>query len=303
MQRRLVALSLLSFIQPGHAGIDIVFDYSADANGFFSNQVRRNTLESAAAAFEARIADSLSAITPGSGSNVYTLSALNPSGGGLITLVNQPIAANEVRIYVGAQDLGSLGFSSTQFSVNGTQSFVNMVASRGQSGALATPPTDYGPWGGSITFDASVNWQSDATALVATSQYDLYSVAVHEIGHLLGIGQSGAWNAQSTTLQFNGAAASSVLGGPVPLADNSHWASSVRSPINGSGSFETALDPELQNGTRKTMTDLDWAALQDVGWQVSPIPEPQMWMTMLAGLCLLAGARWGRRVARDSRYA
>ena len=89
-------------------------------------------------------------------------------------------------------------------------------------------------------------------------------------------------------------------GGPVPLASGAgHWASGIQSAINGVGSFETAMDPEIVNGVRKPFTDLDWAALQDIGWQVTAIPEPHTWMTMLAGIALL-GIAMGRRRIRGA---
>ncbi len=49
------------------------------------------------------------------------------------------------------------------------------------------------------------------------------------------------------------------------------------------------------------ITDLDWAALQDIGWQVTPVPEPHTWATMLAGLGLvLAACMRCRRQAPDA---
>jgi hypothetical protein len=292
--KRLSAIALLAFLQPAHA-IDIVFDYSADTSGFFASSVRRDTLEAAASVFESRLTDVLGAITPGTGFNTYTLSASHPGGGSEIQLVDVPIAQNEIRIFVGARNLSSLGFASSSFSASGTTPFVDMVQGRGQAGALASPPTDFGPWGGSIAFRSTAEWHDDHATAVASDRSDLYSVAVHEIGHLLGVGTAGSWNAQVSGLQFNGAAATALHGGPVPLASGAgHWASGTQSPINGAGSFETAMDPEVLNGVRKAFTDLDWAALQDIGWQVAPIPEPQTWMTMLAGIALL-GTAIGRR--------
>jgi hypothetical protein len=290
MNRTFIALSLAVAAQPALAAIDIVFDYSADASGFFSSAIRKTTLEAAAFAFESRITDALAAITPGTGSNTYTLGASNPSGGSDITLANQPIAAGEIRIFVGARSLASLGFASTQFSASGSSAFVEAVVSRGQAGAVASPQTDYGPWGGSIAFRADALWHDDHATAVASDRFDLYSVAVHEIGHLLGVGQAGSWDAQRTGLQFNGANAVVLHGTSVPLADDGHWASTVLSPINGLGSFETAMDPSVQNGVRKPFTDLDFAALQDIGWQVTPVPEAQTWAMMLAGLGLVLAA-------------
>jgi MYXO-CTERM domain-containing protein len=40
---------------------------------------------------------------------------------------------------------------------------------------------------------------------------------------------------------------------------------------------------------RKNFTDLDFAAMQDIGWQVTPVPEAGTWAMMLSGLVLVGG--------------
>ena len=42
----------------------------------------------------------------------------------------------------------------------------------------------------------------------------------------------------------------------------------------GSTAQEAAMDPDLQNGTRKRLTALDAAALKDIGWEVIAPPPP-----------------------------
>jgi hypothetical protein len=52
--------------------------------------------------------------------------------------------------------------------------------------------------------------------------------------------------------------------------DHSHWANGT----NDNGR-ETAMDPSLASGTRKLLTQLDLAALTDIGWVIGPPPpEP-----------------------------
>jgi len=80
----------------------------------------------------------------------------------------------------------------------------------------------------------------------------------------------------------------------VPLAGGlGHWAEGLDSFVDGVAQ-ETSLDATIGNGVRKAFTDLDWAALSDIGWEVSPasaVPESDTYALMLAGLGLLALAR------------
>jgi hypothetical protein len=293
--RRIAPLALIACFQPAHAAIDIVLRYDLDTSNFFMDAQRKAVLDAAAAAFESRIQDTLTAIAPSAG-NTYSLGFLHPSSGSSTSFSELPIAANEIVIYVGTRALGgSLGLATSSFSVSGSQAFINNLLSRGQAGALANPKTDFGPWGGSIAFSDSADWSFNASA-AAAGKSDFYSVAVHEIGHLLGIGASDSWEAKVTAAGFTGAASVAVFGGTVPLAaDDSHWANGTTSPINGLGSFEAALDPSVTIGTRKPLTDLDYAGLSDIGWEITPVPEPATWAMMLAALGLIAAQGMRRR--------
>jgi hypothetical protein len=73
----------------------------------------------------------------------------------------------------------------------------------------------------------------------------------------------------SATNLFTGpAAVARNRGVGVPVApDHAHWADGTRY-----GAGEASLDPTLLLGTRKLTTELDFAGLKDVGWQVTPPP-------------------------------
>ena len=52
------------------------------------------------------------------------------------------------------------------------------------------------------------------------------------------------------------------------------------------------MDPELTTGSRKRFTDLDYAALRDIGWEVAPVPLPAaVWLFAGGLLGLLRFAR------------
>ena len=286
---------------PSARAIDIQFDFSFDSSNFFNgNLQRQNVLNAAALVFESRFTDTLSAITPGGG-NTWTATFENPSTGLTQSVVNRTIATNVIVVYAGAQDLpgDTLGFGGPGgFSPSGSSAFLDAVSLRGQTGAAANPPTDFGPWGGSITFDSLEPWyfDQDVTTVEAFgTSPDFYSVAVHELAHLLGFGTAESWAELSDTGVFTGPKSMTLNGGvPVPLDGASgfaHWAEGttgdVLSPVLRIDQ-EAAMDPSIFDGTRKYFTELDYAGLDDIGWTV--IPEPGTTILLISGLGL-AGVR------------
>ena len=253
---------------PTQGPLKIRLDYSLDSSGFFSNQTRRNVLQSVADSFISKFADSLSAIQP-TATDHWTASVTNPTTGGVSSFTDPVIAANEIVIYVGARVLGGdvRGTATTgAFSVTAQhQAFVTAVTTRGQAGAITSPATDYGPWGGSIAFDSVTDWYfGNNVSGIGASQIDFLSVAEHEILHVLGFGTSNSFNAKVTANGFVGANATASFGAsPVPLESVQHWASTVKS--NGEFAIMTS---SVGAGTRKQATRLDLAALQDIGWQL-----------------------------------
>jgi len=141
-------------------------------------------------------------------------------------------------------------------------------------------------------------------------------VAIHEIAHVLGFGTAPSWNRLVGSDGFSGPNAVAAHGGSVPLAidgdgnpDDAHWQDGTQSTVAGVDQ-EAAMDPAINAGTRKFFTDLDWAALADIGWEVqatdevggvpSPVPLPaSVWLmaAALAGLGMLGRRRSGNLTA------
>jgi hypothetical protein len=55
------------------------------------------------------------------------------------------------------------------------------------------------------------------------------------------------------------------------------------------------MDPTITIGTRKVFTDLDMAALDDIGWEVTPVPVPAAVYLFGSGLLGLLGLARRRR--------
>lgn len=250
--------------------VTIQFDYSLDTKGFFADTARRDLLNLAARQITERFTDTLSAITP-SGSNTWKMSFANPATGSTTTINNPTIAANTIRIYAGGRDLptGNLGVGGTSgFSASGNTTWFNTIRGRGNSGAIASSPTDFAPFGGTITFDTNANWHFGATTsgLTGTSKSDFLSVAIHELGHALGFGTAASFKRLISGSSFVGSVSKAANGNVnVPLASGlGHWKDGILS-----GGKETAMDPTIVGGTRKLLTPLDYAGFDDLGWTVA----------------------------------
>jgi hypothetical protein len=263
--------------------IAVQFDFSEDTSNFFDTQMKKDVLQAAACAVTSELSDNLLAIQA-SGGDWWTEDFPNPStgaeqtvGDGKTAAGSPTVPANTLVIYVGARALGAgvdgKGTTGASNDCCGSD-WQNTVTARGQAGALATPPTDFGPWGGSIAFDNSIatKWYFGMdTSGLQSDEVDFFSRAEHELGHVLGFGTSHSWDNDARGGSFIGANAKTANGGqPVPLDPTTaqqHWAAGTKS----NGQF-AAMDPRLQLGTRADFTQLDFAGLADIGWQVQQVP-------------------------------
>ena len=261
MRTRLTAERLEARDVPAVA---IQFDYSFDTTGFFADPARRAILEQAANDVAARIDTPLPAVVPGGG-NSWTLRLVDPSSGGQATAAGPILGANTLLVFPGARALDDFGVGETvtgTTSASGSAEWRALIRDRSPVGASS--------WGASVAFDTQTNWYFGSSAAgIAADQLDFYTVAVHELGHVLGLGSSSRWDALRTTDFFTGPNAMAVFGGPVPIDDSDHWRDGLT--IDGQ---PVALDPTVSDGARVPFSVLDFAALIDIGWTVNGATGP-----------------------------
>ena len=244
---------------------NIQLDYRFDSQGFFNNTNRRNTLEAAVSVWEGLLADEFTNVPTGT-----DLSVTNPETGQTVGFESD-FEIDDLVIFVGARELG------TTLGVGGP-SGIWIVGSELESRFQGN---DFEPWTGSISFDESTNWFFDQTPDtdndIPNTANDFFTVALHEIAHVLGFGTSNAFNNLVSGQFFIGGNATAINGGnsiPLYSQDTSHIQEDFL--FNGA---ENLMDPTTTVGDRKFPTELELAMLVDIGYQLVGSPtttEPEL---------------------------
>lgn len=275
-------LCVAHFAPLAAAAIDVDLRYDYDTNGFFTTE-RREMLELAVDSVN-RFLDTFDAIEP-FGSNTWRIGFERPDTGIAVELVNPTIAQNTIVLYVGGRNMGIAGqplavATRGGYDASGDQSWLDTIAYRGEEASGSPAPSDYGPWGGIISFNMSHEWYADVEAIpFPTDRFDLYTVASHELMHILGIGLANSWKARIDDGAFVGvkAQATGSANNP-PLAldpvTEAHWLTEPESvPVymtqsTVAGRPQAALmNTAIYRGERRFATDLDRGALCDIGWE------------------------------------
>jgi hypothetical protein len=306
----ILSLVLLAVVACGSAAtaITVTIDYSKDTSGFFGTSnpqgptgaaQARTSLEAAATFYSDILEDTFSTFEipetfygslGGEARWFWKQRITNPTTGlNEATLNASAPAANDFVVFVGARDLPDAGLG-----LAGPGGFVGGFAS--ESGAFTTAErtqldateaaflngtkrgqsTGFSSWGGSAAFDNGTNWHFNHTSTLPAGAVDFYSVALHELGHALGLGTSADWNKLVVGTGFTGANTLTHYTpvGNVPLAsadDKGHWLKTIEeSPIyEGIGTQVPIMVPGLDPGqVLRQLTNLDAAALADIGWQI-----------------------------------
>ena len=254
--------------------VSVQFDYSRDTGGIFSNAQAKAAFEETVTSIASRLDDTLLAINS-SGSNRATASYLDPGGSGSLRTVNNfSIPANTLRIFAGSRNTGSLvGFGGPGgISAEGTPNYFNRALDRGETGVQSS--TDVGIWGGSISMNTATNWYfGSSVSEIGDNQVDFRTVVAHELFHMLGfgielVGSTSSWERLTRNGRtFLGQKARAANGNAFPAISGSHWAASTTTA--GAPVLMTDVFDLNTPGVRITPTALDWAALDDLGWEVN----------------------------------
>ncbi|MGR8918089.1 MAG: hypothetical protein ACU85V_00615 [Gammaproteobacteria bacterium] len=349
--RGLAAAALLA-AAPAVAAIQIEWDFRETlVNGvdvFAPGASARAAVEYAGSWYETNISDSLGAITSTPGTaNQYDVNYLDPTSlvgsfHSRLSFNDFEIAADTVRIVIGGTNLDGIGNSVLavadpgiiQIPAVADRGYRDEMISRGQGDGTAGSIVDHGATDfafgvGAISFDFGDRaWNTDHLRLPTSGEFDLYSVALHEIGHLFGVGTDvgvqpagggspvSSWDTYVSGSFFVGPAAQESYGGPVPLAsreqhlsnsaNHSPVASGFEATLGVTGALqEAAFDPSIAFAQRKYLTELDVALLEDIGWEVGEdvgasqgsasapvaVPIPAWNLGLLAGLLWWYGRR------------
>jgi hypothetical protein len=244
----------------------IRFDYRFDTKGMFDPPERRAALEGAAAAWSAVLAEDFEDIPAGTA--VLTRDPENPGDPGMVFPIEEPI--DDLVVFVGFTNHDGPG---GQLASSFPSAAIGSVSDPALSAALDErhKGSDFEPWTGWISFDESEDWFFDATpgddGDLPAADIDFYSVALHELGHLLGFGTADAYFALvDGSNAFIGSEAAAANGGPVPLSgDGGHivlgLTSDGRRPL---------MDSSDAPGERSVITSLDEAMMVDLGHVFAP---------------------------------
>lgn len=329
----------LSLSHSSHALV-VEVDYTYDTNNFFDTQPKRNAMQAAADRISRVINSSLTAVGPGgtgtgtpagwrigfthpgTGNSFQASTAANMASDPLASLSNgmggtigpanaygfAGLSADRWVLYAGGRSLGgAAAVGGTGTGVNFTSTFDDLSGPFHRGVISNTPANTAGDlpaWGGSISFEESLNWHFSTQAAAPFGTVDFYSIALHEIGHALGLSLSfnqweqfdtgGTFTGPEALNAFNNDNGASLTELNQVSATNEHWEDGTYDSVIfaggspnyvgtvGEGNLQDLIMEPVANFTgsvrRLELTNVDVGALRDLGWSTVPIPEPSSFL-------------------------
>jgi hypothetical protein len=302
--------------------INITISYQYDTQNFFNTQPKKDALQAAASRYSAIIAETLTAESlldnnvdgrigfthPGTGLQHEVSSAVSVvsdfvvtnAGASPATEYRGPwsIGANEWILYAGGRSLTSAAEGGTGTGTNLTTVFSDGGShiNRGfrSTGTVQNLPV----WGGVISFDndGGTNWHFNPDTTPAGGTIDFYSIALHEIGHALGLSSASTdWDSlksgsnfmgPQTVAAYNADNGTSVSSLNQVSSTNRHWQDGsydsrifsnanpkLQSTVGLAGMQDLLMEPTANftaSIKRFELTNVDVAALRDLGWSTVP---------------------------------
>ncbi|MCG8600490.1 MAG: matrixin family metalloprotease [Verrucomicrobiales bacterium] len=324
----LVPLFLLFCLLSPAGAIEIVIDYTYDTNNFFNTQAKRDALQAVADRYSEIIEGNLAAVEPsgtmsgtspgwrigfkhpGTGDSIDLSTAanagtdpLNSSGENPAEVYGFPgLSADQWILFAGGRPQASAGSGGTGTGTNFTTTFDDVHGPMHRGFNDNTPGAnsvfDLPRWGGSISFNTGETWHFDLTTAAPFGSVDFYSIALHEIGHALGLSTAfnqfptdgaGKYTGADGIAAFNGDNGSSVSFLSLQSAGNRHFADDVHKSFVFSAGTPVSVGV-VPTGTRQDLvmdpvaffsgqqqrlelTNVDVAALRDLGWETLDAPD------------------------------
>jgi hypothetical protein len=243
---------------------NIKFDYRFDTEGFFTPE-KKEVLEAAANLWSSYIRDEFPdvflhstevpiASVSETSDTEFTISSQRQT----VTL-EEPI--DDILIFA-----YSLDFPENSTTIANGGVFANYT--QGSDLDKRFNGEDFQPWLGTIYFNTDTNFYFDSTPTsdnVPDDQKDFFSVALHEIGHVLGFGSAPIFSEQIEDGNFVGDNSIALNNGnPIPLdGDLGHIEEGfqLNNEIN-------VFNPSLAAGERVLPSELDLAFLEDIGYKI-----------------------------------
>jgi hypothetical protein len=244
----------------GPVRFHIALDYRFDTGGFFTDPIRRKTLEGAARTWGRLLSDSFPDVP--ANTYVFVKDPTSPYGSGGLGFTLDT-AIDDLIIFVGSTEL------SGQLALSGPSAGLSGVTDQTLADALdhRYSGSPFQPWTGWMSFDKLTDFYFDPTPDTAphtpsADKIDFFSIALHEMGHVLGFGTAAAFKGMITTTgAFKGAKASAAHGSPVLLeSDKMHVPNTLLF-----GGKRLLMNVSFPLGTRYSATPLDQAFLEDLG--------------------------------------